>query len=175
MKRNNRSVGIVVILLLLVAVIYGVAAANTDQQRPFKGGTFGWVTSEGVIEGSHCPVIEVNAEGSGEVTHLGAITVVRQHCFTPPDHPAFNGSVMHDGVYEMTAANGDKIWGTYSGELQPTEFGDQGPIRGIITAPSTIDGGTGRFAGATGEYMTTGDYDLVADEGDFVFDGWITY
>ena len=87
---------------------------------------------------------------------------------------AFAGQVIHDGVYEITAANGDKLWGVYSGALQPTEFGDHGPIRGIITSPSTIDGGTGRFAGAQGEYLAVGDYDLVADQGSFKFTGWIS-
>ena len=82
---------------------------------------------------------------------------------------------MHDGTYTITAANGDTIWGTYSGGLQPTEFGAEGPIRGIITSPTTIDGGTGRFTNAQGEYLTVGDYDLVADEGDFEMEGWISY
>jgi len=150
---------------------YTVAAGN--QQRPFKAQSFEVVTSEGVIEGSECPAFEVNSEGSGTGTHIGDFTLVRRHCFTPPDHPAFAGDVIHDGSYEIIAANGDKLWGTYSGAFQPTEFGNQGPIRGIITSPSTIDGGTGRFAGAIGEYQAVGDYDLVAEQGDFTFDGWI--
>lgn len=45
----------------------------------------------------------------------------------------------------------------------------------IITSLSTIDGGTGRFADAQGEYMATADYNLVTDEGDFEFEGWISY
>lgn len=156
---------------MLGIAAYTVAAGN--QQRPFKAQSFEVVTSEGVIEGSECPAFEVNSEGSGTGTHIGDFTLVRRHCFTPPDHPAFAGDVIHDGSYEIIAANGDKLWGTYSGAFQPTEFGNQGPIRGIITSPSTIDGGTGRFAGAIGEYQAVGDYDLVAEQGDFTFDGWI--
>lgn len=165
-------------LLALVFVLgaggYAVAAARSVE-RPFKAKSFEVVTSEGIFPGSSCPVFEVNSQGSGTGTHLGNFIVVRRHCFTPPDHPAFSGAVIHDGTWEITAANGDKLWGTYSGSLQPTEFGDQGPIRGIITSPSTIDGGTGRFAGAQGEYLVVGDYDLIADQGDFTFDGWISY
>ena len=175
MKVRRRFIGIVVLIGVLAVVIYGVVAANQDNERPFKATSYEIVTSEGVLEGSDCPALEVNIEGSGEGTHLGRFTLVRRHCFTPPDHPEFNGSVMHDGIYEITAANGDKLWGTYSGDLQPTEFGDAGPIRGIITSPHTIDGGTGRFEGAEGEFVAVGDYDLVADEGDFEFDGWISY
>ena len=127
------------------------------------------------MEGSACPAAEVNATGSGEGEPIGKFTVVRRHCFTPPDHPDFAGEVMHDGAYEITTENGDKIWGTYAGSLEPTEFGEAGPIRGIITSPSTIDGGTGQYASASGEYIAVGDYDLVADEGDFEFEGWIEY
>lgn len=166
---------IVMIIVILALTNFGAAAAGSNLQRPFKAHSFEVVTSEGMIEGSDCPVFEVNSQGSGTGTHIGQFTVVRRHCFTPPGHPAFTGEVIHDGVYEITAANGDKLWGTYSGELQPTEFGDQGPIRGIITAPSTIEGGTGRFAGAQGEYLAVGDYDLVAEQGAFKFVGWISY
>jgi hypothetical protein len=166
---------VIVLVVVIVMTINGVAAASTNQQRPFKAQSYEVVTSEGIIEGSACPAFEVNSVGSGTGTHIGRFTVVRRHCFTPPGHPAFTGEVIHDGVYEITAANGDKLWGAYSGELQPTEFGDQGPIRGIITSPSTIDGGTGRFANAQGEYLAVGDYDLVTEQGAFEFEGWIFY
>lgn len=175
MKRMVRFVGVVVLAAVMGLAVYGFAAADGNQQRPFKAKSFEVVTSEGILPGSACPAFEVNSAGSGVSTHLGNFTIIRRHCFTPPDHPAFAGQVIHDGVYEITAANGDKLWGAYSGALQPTEFGDQGPIRGIITSPSTIDGGTGRFAGAQGEYLAVGDYDLVADQGSFKFTGWISY
>jgi hypothetical protein len=174
MKHGFRIAGLLVLIVLLGAAVYAVGAASRSK-RPFKAQSFETVTSEGVLEGSACPAFEVNSSGSGTGTHIGQFTVVRRHCFTPPDHPAFKGQVIHDGTYEITSANGDKLWGTYSGELQPTEFGDQGPIRGVITSPSTIDGGTGRFAGAQGEYQAIGDYDLVAEEGSFEFEGWISY
>lgn len=173
MRRNMGIAGLLTLVVLL-AVGYTVLA-NGSAQRPFKGLSNEFVVSEGVVEGSACPVFEVNSEGSGTGTHIGNFTVIRRHCFTPPDHPAFTGAVIHDGTWEITTANGDKLWGTYSGNLQPTEFGDQGPIRGIITSPSSIDGGTGRFAGAQGEYQAVGDYDLIADRGEFTFDGWISY
>lgn len=175
MKHSLCNAAILALIVLLATTTFSAAAASSNPQRPFKAQSFEVVTSEGIIEGSACPVFEVNSLGSGTGAHIGQFTVVRRHCFTPPGHPAFTGEVIHDGTYEITAANGDKFWGTYSGELQPTEFGDQGPIRGIITSPSTIDGGTGRFAGAQGEYLAVGDYDLVAEQGAFEFDGWISY
>lgn len=174
MKNGLRIASLLVLVLVLGSAAYAVAAAN-QTKRPFKARSFEVVTQEGVLEGSDCPAFEVLSEGSGSGTHIGDFRVVRRHCFTPPDHPAFTGKVIHDGTYEITADNGDKLWGTYSGQLQPTEFGEQGPIRGIITSPSTIDGGSGRFAGAQGEYLAVGDYDLVAEQGSFIFKGWISY
>ena len=174
MKNGLRIVSLLVLVIVLGSAVYAVAAAN-QTKRPFKARSFEVVTQEGILDGSDCPAFEVISEGSGSGTHIGDFSVVRRHCFTPPDHPAFAGEVIHDGTYEITADNGDKLWGTYSGTLQPTEFGEQGPTRGIITSPSTIDGGTGRFAGAQGEYLAVGDYDLVADQGKFKFNGWITY
>lgn len=175
MNRKRSISALMLFAAICIVTLVGVAAAGNEQQRPFKAKSHGVVTSEEIVDGSECPFLDVFVEGDGIGNHLGRFTIARHHCFTPPDHPDFNGSVIHDGRYEITAANGDKIWGTYSGELQPTEFGPDGPIRGIITSPSTIDGGTGRFANAQGDYMVTGDYDLVADEGDFIFDGWIEY
>lgn len=176
MKRIYLFVGAGLVVALLVVFGWSVASIGAaDQQRPFKATSFEFVTSEGVIEGSECPALDVFTEGSGNGTHLGQFTITRHHCFTPPDHPEFNGSVFHDGTWEITSAYGDKLWGTYTGELQPTEFGDAGPIRGIITSLSTIDGGTGLFEDAQGDYQLVGDYDLIAKEGDFEFEGWISY
>jgi hypothetical protein len=173
-NRRNRTAGLVVIVMVIVALIVAVyAVAGEGRQLPFKATSYEVVTSEGILDGSPCPAFEVHAEGSGTGTHLGRFTVARRHCFTPPDHPAFAGEVIHDGTYTITAANGDTLWGTYTGQLEPTEFGESGPVRGIITSPSTIDGGTGRFDGAQGEFLAMGDYDLVADAGDFQSDGWI--
>jgi hypothetical protein len=177
MKRNWLILGFVVLVSVLAAAAYNVTAAGKDPQRTFKAKSFEYVTNEGVVEGSDCPFFEVNIMGNGTGNHLGKFSVVRRHCFTPPDHPAFDPQkgVIHDGTYVITTAKGDTLWGTYYGELTPTEFGNEGPIRGIISSPSTIDGGTGRFANASGLYMAKGDYDLIADEGTFEFLGWISY
>jgi hypothetical protein len=175
MKHSLFIIGAVILVAVMGFGIYSFAAADSDTQLPFMAQSFEYVTSEGILEGSDCPVFTVISVGNGTGTHLGNFTLVRQHCFTPPGHPAFTGKVIHDGSYEITSANGDKIWGSYSGELQPSEYGDYGPIRGVIISPSTIDGGTGSFANAQGDFMALGDYDLVADEGEFEFSGWISY
>lgn len=175
MNRKRVLVGVVISLVLLAVVAYGVVAMSSSRQRPFSATSFEYVTEEGELEGSECPAAEVNVVGKGTGTHLGEYTIVRRHCFTPPDHPAFTGSVMHDGTFEITAANGDKLWGTYSGGLEPTEFGENGPVRGILRGNEVITGGSGRFEGAQGKLSSTADYDLVADEGNFTIEGWISY
>lgn len=172
-KQRVLIIGTAILVLAIIAV--GAALAANNRERPFKGTSFGYVIEEGELEGSDCPAATVITAGEGEATHLGKFTEERTHCFTPPDHPAFQGEVIHDGAYTLTAANGDTLWGTYGGELQPTEFGEAGPVKGIITVHATVDGGTGRFEGAQGEHTVVGDYDLVADEGWFELEGWLSY
>ena len=102
MKRIVRLVGVVLLAAVMGLAVYGFAAAGGDQPRPFKAQSFEVVTSEGILPGSTCPAFEVNSTGNGTGTHLGNFTIVRRHCFTPPDHPAFAGQVIHDGVYEIS-------------------------------------------------------------------------
>ena len=167
MKLSKRLLGILLLAGVLAATIYSLAVASPDKQLPFKGSSFEYVIEKGNLDGSDCPADTVIISGSGTATYLGAFTIVRRHCFTM----TANGPLMHDGAYEITAANGDRLWGTYEGTMELTEFDGGVPVRGTITSPSTIDGGTGRFAGAHGEYLAVGDYNLQTDEGDFVFDG----
>jgi len=54
----------------------------------------------------------------------------------------------------MTAANGDTVSGTYSGQALP------GLVGYVVSGP--ITGGTGRFAGATGFLVWHGTVDPAA-------------
>lgn len=156
-------------VFVLTAVMIGQVQAGEQNDLPFTMHTYGWVVAE--APSADCPFAEVSVEAFGTATHLGSVTVQRTHCFSP-----FNNPPIYNGYWEATAANGDRVWGSYSGSLVPTVFDDQGnPIRGEITAPYTIDGGTGRFANASGSGLTIGDYDLVADAGGFVSNGRIEY
>ena len=56
-----------------------------------------------------------------------------------------------DGVFTLTAANGDTVHGTYSGSILPGLTGY------LVSGP--ITGGTGRFAGATGTVVFRGTFD----------------
>lgn len=166
-----RALWIFVLIVLLIIV----SACSGNSEQSFSASSFEKVVSEATIEGPDCPADVVYVEGSGESDLLGEFSVVRRHCFTMPDHPDFKGEVIHDGVYEFTGSNGDKIWGTYTGEMTFTEFGNTGPVRGTLSGQSTIEGGSGQFENAKGEFTDTADYDVLADEGEFVFEGTISY
>ena len=76
---------------------------------------------------------------SGRATHLGRWTNEGTIQFTP----AGGNTLAAVGEVTFTAANGDTVHMTIDGVL------DLGT--GMATATFTVDGGTGRFAGAEGE------------------------
>ena len=80
-------------------------------------------------------------EGSGHGTWLGAIRVERMdHCSI--DLTTVPPTVDGNGVFELEAADGSTLFGTYVFLLLPPEAG------GFSTL--TIEDGTGRFEGAEG-------------------------
>ena len=96
-------------------------------------------------------------EGWGEATHLGRVTVRIEFCFDVTDQ--LDGALSPgesmpywDGEGILTAANGDELHIAIAGAVVPStdpefdlEFSD----------PFQITGGTGRFAGASGEGVTS--------------------
>ncbi|MGH7483522.1 MAG: hypothetical protein ACRELV_15330 [Longimicrobiales bacterium] len=106
--------------------------------------------------------------GMGEATHLGQFSVFITFCNDVTD--VLDGQLTagesvpyDDGFGILTAANGDELFFEISGEVVPStdpaydfEFQDA----------FTFVGGTGRFAGATGEGMTDSFVDLSTDRTD---------
>jgi hypothetical protein len=74
----------------------------------------------------------------------------------------------YGGVFVWTAANGDKLTGTYYGTMVPTSTGFE--IHGFFT----IDGGTGRFRTADGGGTASG-MQYFDNTADLYLDGTITY
>jgi hypothetical protein len=128
-------------LLVLPALALPMQAA-ADDQMPLKGaesGTFGLsVPCEGGV------VLDV--AGTGHTTQLGNYSGRYRECLNPA-----TGAVT-DGTFTLTAANGDKVYGTYSGQATPT----QDPNVVNYEDPGVITGGTGRFADASGTLTTSG-------------------
>jgi hypothetical protein len=79
--------------------------------------------------------------GAGIATRLGRFT------FQQP-HSANVATSTLTGSYHFTAANGDTLSATFSGQSSAT------PTPGVraVVEKATITGGTGRFAGATGSF-----------------------
>lgn len=98
------------------------------------------------------PTASVQASVAGTATHLGRFTMELPHTVNLLTSAA-------SGVATLTAANGDEIIASFTGQAQI------GPIVSIVEQ-ATVTGGTGRFAGATGSFTITRVFDPVA--------GWTT-
>lgn len=82
------------------------------------------------------------SDATGTALHMGSVIYHTEQCLTPgPSGTAVDGRKL-----VLTAANGDEVHGTFVGVARPT--GNPGESR--VTATFTFDGGTGRFADATG-------------------------
>jgi hypothetical protein len=87
--------------------------------------------------------VRSNMDATGRVSHLGRSTMTGDHC-TP------QGADYGPSVMTLIAANGDEVHMDYHGACPPL---DTVPIGGVLTCSLEfdVDGGTGRFADATGE------------------------
>jgi hypothetical protein len=87
------------------------------------------------------PILSVRTSGSGKATHLGKYSFGMEHEVNLVNQAA-------TGSIEFTAANGDRLYATFTGQ------GFSTPIPGVLATveTATITGGTGRFEDATGEF-----------------------
>ena len=131
-----------------IAAPRGALPAAT--QVPFKGAFSG---TGAASAGGRCEVLTVQIAGTGTATHLGRFTTDQSHCAIPTSLD------FTDGEFTLTAANGDQLRGTYSGELVPLE-----PPLFAIDGQFTFTGGTGRFANATGGGNASGVQNLATGD-----------
>jgi hypothetical protein len=87
--------------------------------------------------------------GTGNSTLMGKIEFAASH-----ENGIYD---IRDGIFETTAANGDKIFGTYVGMFDLTTL----PLEVGLNMDMIITGGTGRFTGATGTLEGMGGMDPV--------------
>jgi hypothetical protein len=122
----------------------GLSPAAEKQPRPFHGSvTAVW---DDIFDGLIAP--PANFEGGGPVTHMGNTTQAGTLYLGPPDENlVFPGY----GSVTIVAANGDTVTFDYEGELDG--------VTGEGVGTFTFTGGTGRFAGATGQ----GTFDALID------------
>jgi len=118
--------------------------------RPFKAfmtGEMSWAPDENCPEIGFPPEgVRSSMEATGRVSHLGRSTLTGTHC-TP-------GGIYYPDLDQppseatLVAANGDKVDMIYHGECPPLTL-DIGEVL-ICSFEFEVDGGTGRFEGATG-------------------------
>jgi hypothetical protein len=156
MKRSGSAAS----LALAVVAVLGLAGPSAaGEQVPFNGILAGDVT--------HTPIDEthdgVDIAATGTANHLGHFTLDVPHIVDRTTRTAV-------GSYQFTAANGDTVYAEFSGLATPTE------IPGVlyIVETATITGGTGRFAGATGNFIAERWYDTVAGTTVGSFEGTIS-
>ena len=121
-------------LALCVVPVHDVVA---DSTVPFKGIWTGVTVSADL---SNLPVVAVVSEGGGQLTRLGAYSMVSPHT----SH-VVTGETIGEQIF--TAANGDTLTAFCEGFPQPQA---DGSVVGALECEFTE--GTGRFAGVTGRY-----------------------
>ncbi len=138
------------------------AAKNTVKLVPFKGTLTGPVPSNVDVppfpsvacppsDPPHTLILKVQGSLRGTLSHFGLSTVSNTHCGDIKLFP--NIIPLTDGKGVIRAANGDEVFYTYEGYIDPS------PVCGVshvFELTGTITGGTGRFAGASGEISWTG-------------------
>jgi hypothetical protein len=136
----------VVIATLGAALVLGTGAAFAEQ-RPFSASLAGNASLSGT--GDPC-VLQNNETATGTGTPLGRFTWESEELASFCANPA---GVAVVGSFMITAANGDLLYGVYTAL---GEFDGAGNL--IIRGTYELDGGTGRFAEATG----SGDIDGIS-------------
>jgi hypothetical protein len=128
-------------LVLAVVALALPVRALAGELVPFKGSDRG---SWGVDASDRCgSLLPVWVETSGKGLHVGRYTYSSREC-------ADLGAGTYAGAFTLTAANGDTIVGHYAG----TFTADASNI--YYEQTNTIEGGTGRFAGASGSFHVSG-------------------
>jgi hypothetical protein len=141
---NRRSIACLTLSVLILSVLAHLVSFETAaaQSPP--------VPFNGVIEGTYTvtPIppfppqfVEVLVTATGLATHIGAMTAVSPHIVEVSTMTAV-------GTWTFTAANGDTLLADLIGEAEMVAPGFL-----LVVETGTITGGTGRFAGASGEFI----------------------
>ena len=136
MKKILVSTSIALLLLIVLASMAFAAPTAVEKQLLLKGSLQAVETGE-----VNFPTLFVDATGSGNATQLGRFTVSFQ---VEVNLPTLSGPASATFV----GANGDSLYAEGWGQSAPT--GTPNVI--TIVETYTITGGTGRFAGATGNF-----------------------
>jgi len=132
------------ISLALAAVVAGLASTPlfADDGKARTEGTF-TVTFTRQSSVDYCAAsggnVSIEAQGIGHISKLGPMFITVKKCFKFAD-------ATYAGMFQLTAANGDTLIGTYAGTQSPGDENGFGPFQGTLT----VTGGTGQFLHAGG-------------------------
>ena len=127
-------------LALAVVAVLGLAGPVAAQVPvPFYGRLAGVDIGTPQVP----PLVSVQVKATGTATQLGTFTYLGLFTVNAATR-------MGSGTFLFTAANGDTVFGTISGQATFTP-----PNVLTIKEIGTITGGTGRFAGVTGSFSMT--------------------
>ena len=130
----KKKFGSTVIALLLLAVLASTTLAAGEREFQLKGSLEASETQQVVF-----PTAFIDLTGTGNATHLGRFTLNLEAELNLPTLSA-------TGSATLVAADGSTLFLEGTGQGTPTD------VPGIVSIVETftITGGTGRFAGATG-------------------------
>lgn len=126
-----------------IAILVALGSVNrlsAQHQVPFKGIVDGSFTVTPVTPPF---IVDVLLKATGKATHLGQFTLVFPHRVNRSTTPA-----LALGSCTFTAANGDQVFANVTGQSTPLAPG----ILQVVEN-GTISGGTGRFTGASGQFV----------------------
>ena len=135
----------IVAALALLATLTGVALAG-QKELPFKG----TLQAVETLNFTNPPIMTSTASGWGNATHLGQYTLSWE---VEVNLETITGT----GTGHFVAANGDSLYTVGTGQATPT---DEPDVFRVIEN-MIITGGTGRFAGASGNFTTDRIVDLT--------------
>jgi hypothetical protein len=135
---RRKALRVVSLVVLALAILdSGSALAGTGTDLPVKATSSG-TTSVNLYTGAF------TADASGVGTQVGAFT-----SHLDGAGRIIDGTVVGAGTFTTMAANGDTVTGTFSSTGTPSLDVH------TVTLVQTINGGTGRFADASGTVTTT--------------------
>ncbi len=137
-----------------------------SQARP----TSGRFTAQAVPAEPRCgtDALTLGFEIQGTAAQLGVLTGVGSNCTEPT--LTTEAVDIWDGVALFTASDGSTLTSVGSGSQDSPIAG-----RAAFTVTYSITGGTGRFAGASGEWIVTGIIDFTTGQLVGEMTGWLAY
>lgn len=154
---------------LLALTLLG-ATASAKELIPTKAWySSQWVSSQYLADPATAPLgtplLAVVQEGEGHGTGSGWCTTRSEFVISLQIVDA-SLTYVSEGTWFQTAANGDTLWGTFRAL---SRFGEAG-----YTSEYVIEGGSGRFEGATGYGTSIGFFDDATNSAVQEDEGWAT-